>query len=143
MLNSSNQMPTAQTSVYPRHSRGSVLVSYVATVSVLPFFEQKQFFIKNAEDPKMAFDRATAWCKSKGAEMVKQAVGMMDKAHVARIAQDEAEAAERAKRRILHLQRIETAAKGVRAARRYFGEGRPGYYTGYVNAFGSYTDGDL
>lgn len=121
--------------------RDGKLMRYVAIVAVGAQIRQRSFWICN-RDCETIKRHATKWANNQRAELLSIHNDSAERAAQISEAARIAEAEEFARKQKLSMERVERGTRCVRQAVSIYGKGREGYWTGYVNVYGQFTDGD-
>lgn len=140
MLNASGN-PYETLDVVEDHRDGK-LMRYVAIVAVGAQIRQRSFWICN-RDSEAIKRHANKWANNQRVELLNVHNDSAERAAQISEAARIAEVEEFARKQKLSMERVERGARSVRQAVSLYGKGRGGYWTGYVNVYGHYTDGDL
>lgn len=139
MLNASGK-PYETLDVVEDHRDGK-LMRYVAIVAVGAQIRQRSFWICN-RDSEAIKRHATKWARNQRAELLNVHNDSAERAAQISEAARIAEAEEFARKQKLSVERVERGTRCVRQAVSIYGRGREGYWTGYLNVYGNFTDGD-
>jgi hypothetical protein len=121
--------------------RDGATLRIVALVTVGAQF-RKKFFWLSTHSLQAVRNRAVKWSEEQRAELLALHSDTVQRASEINKAKQEAAKVEHERRRAASEIRIEKGTRCVRHAVNLYGKGRPGYWTGYVNVYGRYTDGD-